>query len=117
MNDTRRAPRHSVRHPIPVSDAMTGETIGRMANISATGMLLVSASALVEDALYQLQFVLDNGSGRRTRIDVGAHVQWIGPANTPGQAWVGLRFLTVSDAHAERLRQWMTTLDALPGWP
>ncbi|MFT3755056.1 MAG: PilZ domain-containing protein [Pseudoxanthomonas sp.] len=117
MNDTRRAPRRKVRYPILVSDAMTGETIGRLGNISETGMLLVSTTALAEDALYQLQFKLDNGTGREVRIDVGAHVQWVGTANTPGQAWMGLRFLTVSEPHATLLRQWMATLEELPGWP
>jgi hypothetical protein len=109
-HDTRRAPRRNVPQPVMVTDAMTGEIVGRLGNISESGMLLVGGAPLVEDALYQLQFRLGDGRSREAPIEVGAHVQWLGPANTPGQTWMGLRFLTLSDAHREALRQWMSTL-------
>ncbi|MFT3761231.1 MAG: PilZ domain-containing protein [Pseudoxanthomonas sp.] len=108
--DTRRAPRRRVRQPVVVVDAMTGNAVGRLGNISESGMLLVADAPLVEDAVYQLEFALGEGPGRETIIDVGAHLQWTGPANTPGQVWMGLRFLTLSDAHRALLRQWMDTL-------
>lgn len=111
-HDTRRALRRNVSQPVMVTDAMTGDIVGRLGNISETGMLLVAGAPLVEDALYQMQFRLGDGQYRDVLVDAGAHLQWIGPANTPGQVWMGLRFVTLSDAHRAALRSWMATLDA-----
>lgn len=111
-HDTRRALRRNVPHPVMVTDTMTDKIVGRLGNISETGMLLVAGAPLVEDALYQLQFRLGDDPYRNASIDVGAHVQWTGPANTPGQVWMGLRFVTLSDAHRAALRAWMSMLDA-----
>lgn len=110
LQDTRRARRHQVPYPVPVTDAMTGGTVGQLGNISETGMLLISQAPLVEDALYQLRFPITQ-HGRITLIDAGAHLLWLAPANTPGLYWAGLRFLTLSEAHLDTLLHWMDTLD------
>ncbi len=106
--DTRRAPRRNVPHPVMVVDTMTGEVVGQLSNISESGMLLVASTPLVEDALYQLQFRLGGKQGHERPIEVGAHVQWTGPANTPKQAWVGLRFLTLDTADHAALQAWLS---------
>ena len=36
-----------------------------------------------------------------------AHLVWSAAANTPGQAFAGLRFLTIDREPLERLRQWV----------
>jgi hypothetical protein len=43
------------------------------------------------------------------KLDVGAHLIWVGSANTPGQSWAGLRFLTISEEHLVTLRHWIGT--------
>ncbi|MFT4248247.1 MAG: PilZ domain-containing protein [Pseudomonas sp.] len=104
--ESRRAERYPVARPATVVDSMTGQPIGRIGNISETGMLLIAQVELVEDALYQLQLQPSQG----TAIDVGAHLLWSSPASSPGQSWAGVRFLTMSAAHREALRQWLATL-------
>ena len=110
-HDTRRAPRHNVPHPVSVIDTMTGETVGQLSNISESGMLLIASTPLAEDALYQLQFRLEGKPGRQTPIEVGAHVQWAAPANTPGQMWVGMRFLVLDTTDRASLQAWVSALD------
>lgn len=106
--ESRRAERYPVTQPVTVVDTMTGEAIGRIGNISESGMLLIANTELVEDALYQLQFRPSQGAA----IDVGVHLMWNSPASTPGQSWAGLRFLTVSAGHREALRHWLAALAA-----
>jgi hypothetical protein len=108
QRESRRAERYPVAQPVTVVDTMTGHTIGRIANISESGMLLIANTELVEDALYQLQFQPSHGAA----IDVGAHLLWNSPASTPGQSWAGVRFLTVSASHREALRHWLGALAA-----
>ncbi len=107
MIEARRAQRRDVHEAITVVDTMTEKTVGRVGNMSESGMLLVVNTALHEDALYQLRFDLIDPVGRATPVEVGAHLLWIGSANTPGQSWAGLRFLTVGDGHLAALRSWI----------
>ncbi len=107
INEARRAQRRNAREPMAVVDVFTEETVGRVGNISELGMLLVAHVPLQENAIYQLRFELVDRGGRTRAIDVGAHLLWIGNANTPGQQWAGLRFLTISEEHTQVLRQWI----------
>lgn len=107
--EARRAPRRNLQDPVPVIDTMTEETLGRLGNVSETGMLLISDAPLQEDALYQLRFQIRDARGRAygEPIEVGAQLLWCGQANTPGQTWAGLRFLTISQDHQLQLRTWI----------
>jgi hypothetical protein len=102
----RRAPRQPTPEDIDVVDTMTDRVIGRLGNLSETGMLLISGSSLVDDALYQLRFQLPDSNGSDP-IEVGAHLLWQNLASAPGQAWAGLRFITLTDASQARLRTWL----------
>lgn len=108
INDTRRAERRSVHESVAVIDTMTEQAIGRLGNISESGMLLVASAPLQEDALYQLRFDITDGMGRALPIEVGAQLLWFGSANTPGQSWAGLRFLTIGDSQRAALQQWIS---------
>ncbi|KAF1686112.1 pilus assembly protein PilZ [Pseudoxanthomonas broegbernensis] len=105
IHEARRAPRRQVADSVPVVDVMTDEIVGHLGNLSESGMLLLASSPLLEDALYQLRFHL--GGRGAAPIMVGVHLLWSGAANTPGQAWCGFRFLTVSDEQRGLIRDWV----------
>ena len=105
--DTRRAPRRQVSDLVPVTDQMRDSVVGRLGNVSETGMLMLASQPLRNDALYQLRFPLPLGDGRDTAIDVGVHLLWSEPAHAPGQSWAGFRFLTLSREHRQLLRHWV----------
>jgi PilZ domain len=107
IREYRRADRRNVHESISVLDTMTEQVIGRLGNISESGMLLGANTPLRDDALYQLRFDIPDRNGRPVKIDVGAHLIWVGSANTPGQSWAGLRFLTISEEHLVTLRHWV----------
>lgn len=109
IEDTRRAPRRAVPEHIPVSDRMREIVVGRLGNVSETGMLILTDAPLVDDALYQLSFPVPDRNGRDTAIDVGVHLLWHEQAHAPGQYWAGFRFLTLSSPHRELLRHWIST--------
>jgi len=104
--DSRRMPRRDVAGATDVIDAMTGEVIGHLGNLSVGGMLLIANSpALVEDALYQLRFTLPGEGGHE--LEVGAHALWRAEASAPGQSWVGMRFLALSPDATRALSEWV----------
>ena len=112
MTEARRSQRRNVHESVAVLDTMTEQVLGRIGNISETGLLLVASGSLQEDALYQLRFEIIDRTGRMVAIDVGAHVIWLGSANTPGQSWAGLRFLTVEEVQLAALRHWIARPEA-----
>ncbi len=107
----RHKPRRDVEGRIDVIDCMTGRTVGRIGNLSESGMLLRVDTLLRPDALYQLRFELPGqGTGAGT-IEVGVHVLWLDPARDGGPghvlAWAGLHFIHVPTAHRKRLQAWV----------
>jgi len=107
IHEARRSPRRQPAASIPVTDFMAEAAIGRLGNVSETGMLLLASAPLVEDALYQLSFALPDRHGRAHHLAVGVHLLWVEEAHAPGQRWAGFRFLTLSDEHRERLKEWI----------
>ncbi len=107
MNEHRRAPRKTAYMTIPVSNAMTGESMGRIGNLSIDGMLLVCNHAVADDALFQLAFELVDADGTPRMIEVGVHEQWNEPANVPGQFWVGFQFIDVAAGDLATIESWL----------
>lgn len=105
--DFRRAHRRNVNEPVGVMDTLTDQLMGRLGNVSESGMLLIASVPVVDDAIYQMRFHLRDASGRDVPIDVGAHLLWSAQANTPGQSFAGLRFLTIAPEPLEALRRWV----------
>jgi len=106
MNEYRRAKRRKVGN-IDVLDTMTGLLIGKLSNLSETGMLLILGQPLTSDALYQLRFTLDDPSGKPRQVEVGAHELWSDEAAAPGQVWTGFRFIDVAPEDVAFIREWV----------
>ncbi|MGY1519346.1 PilZ domain-containing protein [Luteimonas sp. A482] len=102
----RRAKRRKASDTILVTDTMTGHVIGRIGNVSQSGMLLIASEPLVDDALYQLQFTLPHDQGS-VAVDVGAHLLWMDHASARSQLWAGLRFIALGAEQSRRLHSWI----------
>jgi hypothetical protein len=107
IDEFRRARRRKVPENVMVVDTMVDGVVGRLGNLSETGMLLMANAPLVEDALYQFRFNLNDPRGREASIEVGAHLLWQDAAHASGQRWSGFRFITVPSEHMRQLREWI----------
>ena len=107
MNEYRRAKRRKVGQSIDVVDTMTSQVIGKLSNLSETGMLLILGEPLASDALFQLRFTLPTAAGHERAIEVGAHELWSDDAAAPGQVWTGFRFIDVAPADVGFIREWV----------
>ena len=108
MNDERRsAPRKPTSVPIEVTDSISGENIGRIGNLSRTGLMLICHRPLNDNALYQLRFRLPNPRGINDEIETGVHTMWTDQAATNGYQWSGLRIISISGAAAASLDHWL----------
>lgn len=107
MNEYRRAKRRKIGYNVEVFDTMTEQVIGRMSNLSESGMLLILNQSLMSDALYQLRFKLPDDRGIERALDVGAHELWNDEAAAPGQVWTGFRFIDVAPGDLAFIRSWV----------
>lgn len=103
----RRAKRKQAEETIEVVDTMTDQVVGRIGNISESGMMMLATVHLMDDALFQFRFALPDGSARGRSIEIGSHQLWSDAANVPGQFWSGFRFIDISPEDAEHLRGWI----------
>lgn len=106
-DEYRRVPRRKIADTIQVVDTMTDTVIGRLGNLSETGMLVITNMPLVDDALYQLRFMLHEPAS--VPIEVGVHLLWQDTASASGQTWTGFRFISLLDDQMQQLRQWLDT--------
>ncbi len=107
----RRAKRKAAQETIEVVDTMTEQVVGRIGNISESGMMMLATSPLADDALFQFRFHLPDGSSHGRSVEIGSHQLWSDAANVPGQYWVGFRFIDMSPDDAGHLRHWIEQPD------
>ena len=91
----RRARRKRAQETIEVTDTMTDQVVGRIGNISETGMMMLAT------------IHLPDGSARGRAIEIGSHQLWSDAANVPGQFWAGFRFIDMSPEDAAHLKAWI----------
>ena len=107
MTEYRRAKRRQVPQVVEVVDTMTEQVVGRIGNISETGMLLVTTAAGCDDALYQLEFRLHGPDQAEWVIGIGAHQLWSDLTRPPSVYWTGYRFIDIDSQASDRLRRWI----------
>lgn len=115
MNDKRRLARKQPDVALRVTDAMSGDVVGHLGNLSMDGMMLVAQSPIGEDALYQFVFHLPDPHGRLHPIEVGVHQLWNGPPTVNGQAWVGFRFIDIAADDEKMLAEWLMHAEDFQG--
>ncbi|PWK81877.1 PilZ domain-containing protein [Fulvimonas soli] len=105
--DQRRAVRKRTDYTAVVTDMISGQPFGQLGNLSASGMLVISANPPRSEAIYQLRLPL-SGLGRTPQhIEVGVQEQWQEQAATPGQVWAGYRIVAISSEDNARLQAWL----------
>jgi hypothetical protein len=103
----RRAPRKHVNASVPVLDVMSGQVMGHMGNLSATGMMLIGVRAPAPDAVYQVSLALPDERGLPRAVQLGIQEQWHEPAAAQGQYWSGYRIVAAGDADTHAMQAWL----------
>ena len=96
MIEQRKSPRKIADEVLEVSDQITGTQIGRVVNISAEGLMLLSQEPIVTGSLYQLEMGLPAQDGATRRLTFGAEAVWTTEASQPESFWTGFRIIDIS---------------------
>lgn len=103
----RRARRKRATDFIQVVNTMTDEVVGRVGDLSHSGMMLLAERPLLEDALYQLRFNLPDARGRSRTVEVGVHELWSAPVAGEDMFLCGFRFIDISPEDETLLAGWV----------
>ena len=96
-NEQRKIPRKIANEVLEIHDQITGAKLGKVVNISAEGLMLLSDEPIETGSVYQLDIVLPRIIKQRSRIAFGAEAVWTSPAAQPGSHWTGFRIIDSSD--------------------
>ena len=109
MNDKRRRTvRKRPEVNLRVTDAMSGDPVGHLGNLSIDGMMLIARTPIVDDGLYQFVFHLPDVHGQLHPIEVGAHQLWSEPPTSEGKVWIGFRFIDIAADDETTLGEWLS---------
>ena len=109
--DQRRAQRKRANFTAVVTDVISGQSIGHLGNLSANGMLLISAHPPRSEAIYQVSLSLPGLGSTPQSIEVGIQEQWHEAAASPGQIWAGYRIVAIDESDAALLDAWLEQPD------
>jgi hypothetical protein len=105
--EQRRSPRKRPDHSVTITDAITGQPLGHLGNLSSSGMLLIGHCVPRSEAVYQVHLPLPRHDGSMPSIEIGIQEQWHEPAASPGQTWVGYRIIAIGNMDAMHLDDWL----------
>lgn len=96
MKKHRRRPRKNTPHLVNVLDLETGKSLGRVVDITADGMMLVTKDAVPNGHRVQVRVILPVMVQARTDVQLEAEVVWCKQDSNPSYFKVGFRFLNLA---------------------
>lgn len=104
---SRRSVRKRVAEAILVTNAMTGETLARVGNLSVDGMMLIGSQSIGEDWLFQVHFQLRDADQNPHRLEVGIQCLWSEAARTEHTYWAGCKIIDIAPSEQQILNAWV----------
>ena len=95
--ERRKYPRKSVGLALAVHHPDCGHSIGRLIDISLSGLMLLSLVDVPINRVYQLALELPEELGCGKWIGFGAESLWSESSMEPTRQWVGFHIIDISD--------------------
>lgn len=112
----RKSVRKRVAQAMMVTDAFTGESLGRIGNLSNDGMMLITSKALADEHYFQLHFSLQAPGFVPHKVEIGVQCLWCDAARTANTFWVGCKVVDISPTDQAMLKKWVTQAEEIvPG--
>ena len=106
-DDIRRLKRRKTDQLIKAIDTMTQQQLGLVADLSESGMMLLSSSPIETDGLFQCELHFPRHLSITVPISVGVQELWAESNSRHGQHVVGFRFTDISQEDRLQIRNWV----------
>ncbi|MBP7370171.1 MAG: PilZ domain-containing protein [Arenimonas sp.] len=107
IEEVRRLKRRKSEQLITVTDVMTQNPLGLVADLSESGMMLISNHAITPDCLYQCELNFPRSISILGPIKAGIQELWCETNSHNGQHVVGFRFIDISREDRIQIRDWV----------
>ena len=97
MQEKRKSPRKIANEDLEVYDQITGDQVGKVVNISAEGLMLLSHEPFSIGSVYPFDLKLPNLIKKHSKISFGAEAVWSTEAAQPDNYWTGFRVIDISE--------------------
>ena len=111
MENFRHRPRKNTPHVVKAYDDATGSLLGRVVDITADGMMLVTHNTYPIGHEMRLRIILPVMVQHKTDVTVAAIVVWSEPDTNPDYTRVGLKFSNLDGADGFLLEDVMHRLN------
>lgn len=95
MEDYRHRPRKNTPHLVKVLMADSGRMVGRVVDITADGMMLVTKDKIVVGQIYEFRIILPVMVHHRTDVSLEAKAVWKKSDGNPDYAKCGFKFINL----------------------
>ena len=92
-SENRQRPRRNTPHHVKVLNLLTLDTVGRVVDITADGMKIVTKDDIAVGEVFEFRIVLPVMVHYRTEVDVEAEAMWTRQDENPAYRTTGFRFL------------------------
>jgi heterodisulfide reductase subunit A-like polyferredoxin len=96
MQEQRHCQRKVANEILIIADQITGTQIGRVVNISAEGLMLLSEEPMVTGSVYQLDLILPNPTNDQKKLAFAAEAVWCTEASQPDSFWSGFHIIDIA---------------------
>jgi c-di-GMP-binding flagellar brake protein YcgR len=96
MEDYRHRPRKNTPHLVKVINQDTGETVGRVVDITADGMMLVTKDKIVKSQVYNFRIILPVMVHHRSDVCLQAKSVWITNDSNSDFSKCGFKFINLA---------------------
>jgi hypothetical protein len=103
----RRNVRKRATQAVMVSNAISGDSLGRIGNLSIDGMMLIGNREFFEEHYYQIQFSLSSSRLAPQKVEIGLQCLWAEQARAGRSYWGGFKLIDASEHDLEVMRQWI----------
>lgn len=103
MDDRRQRSRHHAELQLEVFDLNTGESLGRVVDLTDDGFMLFSETAVSADSVWDLRLVCANPVDDIREIRLGADCLWSRPGADGQHCWSGFHIIDLADDQADAL--------------
>jgi hypothetical protein len=106
-DDFRRQKRRKTEQLITVIDSLTLKQLGLVADLSESGMMVISSIIIEPDSLFQCELNFPRSVDIHRPIKVGIQELWSESDSRNGQHIVGFRFIDIDQEDRMQIRDWV----------
>ncbi len=110
MHERRRHPRQPTERQLELFERHTGRHLGRLADLSAEGFMLVSEAPLVADQVIECRLQSNEAQGDLGSIEFVADCLWSRPGADGLHCWAGFHIIDLADDQSAALQRLLASL-------